>query len=99
MAHWAELDKDNIVLRVVVTDNDDANEGYDWLVETLGGKWVKTSYNTVGGVHLQNGEPFRKNYASPGYSFDETRDAFIPPKPEGDWILDEETCTWVEETE
>lgn len=95
MAHWAELDKNNIVLRVLVTNNEDSNEGYDWLIENLGGRWVKTSYNTYGGVHQLGGTPFRKNYAGIGYSYDEQRDAFIPPKPDGvGWILNEETCLW-----
>jgi hypothetical protein len=96
MAHWAEIDSNNIVLRVVVTDNNAENEGYDWLVETLSGTWVKTSYNTHGGKHKLGGEPFRKNYAGIGYTYDVQRDAFIPPKPEGEWVLDEETCLWVE---
>jgi len=94
MAHWAELDENNIVTRVVVGNNDDANEGYDWLVENLGGTWVKTSYNTFGGVHSLGGEPFRKNYAGIDFTYDENRDAFIPPKPFESWILDEETCLW-----
>ena len=94
MAHWAELDENNIVTRVVVGNNDDANEGYDWLVENLGGTWMKTSYNTYGGVHSLNGEPFRKNYAGIDFTYDENRDAFIPPKPFESWILDEETCLW-----
>lgn len=88
MAHWAEIDKDNIVIRVTVGDNNDPNgdEGYQWLVDNLGGTWIKTSYN--GNI--------RKNYAAIGYTYDEQRDAFIPPKPtEGDWVLDEETCRWL----
>jgi hypothetical protein len=87
MSHWAELDKNNIVLRVLVGDNNDPNgdEGYQWLINNLGGRWVKTSYN----------ENIRKNYAGIGYTYDETRDAFIPPKPkEGNWILNEDTCKW-----
>lgn len=95
MAHWAEIDENNTVIRVIVTNNDDSNEGYDWIVENLGGRWVKTSYNTVGGVHKLGGTPLRKNYAGIGYTYDEQRDAFIPPKPEGaGWILNEETCGW-----
>jgi len=70
MAHFAELDENNIVTRVLVTDNDFPNEGYDWLVENLGGRWVQTSYNAT----------IRKNFAGIGFSYDETRDAFIPPK-------------------
>lgn len=89
MAHWAELDENKTVLRVTVGDNADPNgdEGYQWLIDNLGGTWVKTSYNAA-----TNG--FRKNFAGIGYTYDETRDAFIPPKPFESWILDEETCKW-----
>jgi hypothetical protein len=85
MAHFAELDDNNIVIRVLVTDNEAPNEGYDWLVENLGGTWVKTSYNAN----------IRKNYAGIGYSYDEELDAFIPPKPFKSWLLDQESCLWV----
>jgi hypothetical protein len=85
MAHFAELDENNIVLRVLVTDNDYPNEGYDWLLETFGGAWVQTSYNAN----------FRKNFASIGFTYDSKRDAFIAPKPFESWELDEETCQWV----
>lgn len=98
MAHWAEIDENNIVLRVTVGDNNDPDEGYQWLVDNLGGTWVKTSYNTLGGVHKEGGIPLRKNYAGIGYTYDEERDAFIPPKPEGEWVLNEETCLWEEVT-
>jgi hypothetical protein len=84
MAHFAELDEDNIVTRVLVTDNDFPNEGYDWLVETFGGTWVQTSYNAT----------IRKNFAGIGFSYDQTRDAFIAPKPFESWLLNEETCNW-----
>ena len=87
MAHWAELDENNIVLRVTVGDNNDpaGDEGYQWLIDNLGGNWVKTSYN--GNI--------RKNFAGIGYTYDSARDAFIPPKPEeGEWILNEDTCIW-----
>ena len=86
MAHFAEIDENNIVLRVLVTDNNDPNgdEGYRWLLDNLGGTWVKTSYN--GNI--------RKNFAGIGYTYDEARDAFIPPKPFPSWILVESTCLW-----
>jgi hypothetical protein len=89
MAHWAEIDENNIVIRVLVGDNNDPNgdEGFSWLIENLGGTWVKTSYNAA-----TNG--FRKNYAGVGYIYDEARDAFIAPKPYDSWVLDEETCRW-----
>ena len=86
MAHWAELDENSIVLRVTVGSNDDPDEGYGWLIENLGGRWVQTSYNAT----------FRKNFAGIGFTYDEARDAFIPPKPEeGEWVLDEDTCQWL----
>ena len=95
MAHWAEIDNNNIVVRVLVTDNAQPDEGYQWLIDNLGGRWVKTSYNTYAGTHKLGGTPLRKNYAGIGYSYDEQRDAFIPPKPEGvGWNLNEETCLW-----
>lgn len=76
MAHWAELDDDNKVLRVLVGDNNDpaGDEGYSWLIENLGGTWIKTSYNAA-----TNG--FRKNYAGIGYTYDPIDDAFIAPMP------------------
>lgn len=94
MAHFAELDENNFVIRVLVTSNEMPNEGLDWLIDNLGGRWVKTSYNTRGNIHILGGEPFRKNYAGIGFFYDEELDAFIPPKPFDSWNLDEETCTW-----
>jgi hypothetical protein len=91
MSHWAELDENNIVLRVLVGDNNDPNgdEGYQWLIDNLGGRWVQTSYNGN----------FRKNFAGIGYTYDEIRDAFILAKPFESWVLDEETCQWKPPTE
>ena len=96
MAHFAELDNTNVVLQVLVTDNDDPNgdEGYQWLVDNLGGTWKKTSFNTLAGAHLLGGTPFRKNYAGVGFTYDAARDAFIPPKPYTQWVLNEDTCQW-----
>lgn len=85
MSHFAEIDEKNTVVRVLVGDNSAPNEGYDWFVEVLGGRWVQTSYNGT----------IRKNFAGIGYVYDEERDAFIPPKPFNSWILDEEKCIWV----
>jgi hypothetical protein len=86
MAHWAELDENNIVVRVTVGDNNDPNgdEGYQWLIDNLGGTWVKTSYNAT----------IRKKFAGIGDAFDEQLDAFISPQPYASWILNEETCQW-----
>ena len=69
--------------------------GVDFLTKLHGWAiWKQTSYNTVGGVHNNNGTPLRKNHAGIGYTYDETRDAFIPPKPFNSWILNEDTCNW-----
>lgn len=94
MAHFARIDENNLVVEVLVTDNNAPNEGYDWLIDTFGGRWVKTSYNTFGGVHSKGGEPLRKNYAGIGFFYDESLDAFIPPKPFDSWILNTESCLW-----
>ena len=83
MSHWAEIDENNIVLRVLVGNNSEPDEG-EAFMNSLGGTWVKTSYN--GNI--------RKNYAGIGYTYDAERDAFISPKPYASWILDEETCRW-----
>ena len=93
MAHFAELDSNNVVLRVIVVDNKDTSTaqgeekesiGIAFCERLLGGTWVKTSYN--GNI--------RKNYAGIGFSYDKDRDAFIPPKPFNSWVLDEGTCRW-----
>ena len=69
--------------------------GIDFLTKLTGYPlWKQTSYNTVGGFHNNNGTPFRKNHAGIGYIYDETRDAFIAPKPFNSWILNEDTCRW-----
>ena len=95
MAHWAEIDSDNIVTRVLVVA-DDKEDGQTFLAEDLGlgGTWKKTSYNTIGGVHANGGTPFRKNFAGIGFKFDATKDAFIPPKPFASWTLNATTCLW-----
>ena len=87
MSHWAELDSENKVIRVLVGDNNDpaGDEGYQWLIDNLGGTWIKTSFN--GNI--------RKNYAGIGYTYDEVRDAFIPPKPDDATGLNEDTCQWI----
>lgn len=87
MSHWAELDQNNIVLRVTVGDNNDPNgdEGYQWLLDNLGGTWVKTSYNGK----------IRKNFAGVGFIYDADRDAFIAPKPDNATGFDETTCQWI----
>ena len=95
MAHWAEIDSDNIVTRVLVVA-DDKEDGQKFLAEDLGlgGTWKKTSYNTLGGEHLLGGTPYRKNFAGIGFKFDAAKDAFIPPKPFASWTLNATTCLW-----
>jgi hypothetical protein len=97
MGHFAEIDNDNIVQRVIVAEQDFIDSG------AVGdaSNWVQTSYNTRGGIHYapNSNEPdgeiaFRKNYAGIGYTYDQTRDAFIAPKPFPSWNLDEDTCIW-----
>jgi hypothetical protein len=87
MAHWAELDDNNIVLRVTVGDNNDpaGDEGYEWLLNNLGGRWIKTSYNSN----------IRKHFAGIGMEYREDLDAFIPIKCHNEATLNEETCNWV----
>jgi len=92
MAHFAELDDNNIVLRVIVVSNDDAPDeaaGIEFCRGLLGGNWKQTSYNTRAGVHTSGGTPLRKNYAGVGYCYDEVRDAFIPPSPFPSWIVND----------
>ena len=71
---------------------DDGKE--DELSARTGEVYKQTSYNTVGGIHLQGGTPLRKNFAGIGFTYDYQRDAFIPPKPYPSWELNEETCQW-----
>ena len=86
MAHFAEIDNDNKVVRVLVVPDEQEHRGQDFLANDLGlgGNWIQTSYNAR----------IRKNYAGIGMSYDAARDAFIAPKPFDSWLLDEETCQW-----
>ena len=102
MAHFAKLDENNIVIFVTVGRDEDEDKELE-LSERTGNTYRRTSYNTRGGVHYdsQTNEPsadqskaFRKNYAGLGYSYDEARDAFIPPQPFASWVLNEDTCLW-----
>jgi hypothetical protein len=94
MAHYAFLDENNIVTEVI-TGKEEGNFNWEQQYGSFRGQLCKrTSYNTIGGVHQSGGTPFRKNYAGIGYSYDQTRDAFIAPKPFNSWILNEDTCIW-----
>jgi len=101
VSHFAKLDENNTVTFVTVGRQED-----DGLEEELNARtndvYRQTSYNTYGGVHYTDGEPsddqskaLRFNYAGIGFTYDETRDAFIPPQPYASWVLDEATCLWV----
>jgi hypothetical protein len=104
MASFAKIGLNGKVIEVLSVVNEvlhDANGveqesiGIDFLTKLTGWAiWKKTSYNTVGGIHKNGGTPFRKNHAGIGYTYDEDRDAFIPPKPYNSWILNEDTCLW-----
>jgi hypothetical protein len=92
MAHFAEIDKDNMVLQVIFVSNEDCLDngieseevGITFCTSLLGGTWVQTSYNAN----------FRKNYAGIGFVYDNARDAFISPQPFPSWLLNEDTCQW-----
>jgi hypothetical protein len=83
MSHWAEINENNIVIRVLVGDNNEPDEG-EAFMNSLGGTWVKTSYNGT----------IRKNFAGIGYTYDSSRNAFIPPACHTTAVLDEVTCLW-----
>lgn len=93
MAHFAELNADNVVTRVIVVANKDTADangvekeyiGAAFCEKLFGGTWKQTSYNNS----------FRKHYAGIGYTFNSDIDAFVPPKPYASWVLDEETANW-----
>lgn len=108
MAHFALLDENNVVVTVLVGRDEDEGREAELSART-GQVYKQTSYNTKNGIHYReiidedgnieivpSGKPqFRKNFAGIGYTYDEARDAFIPPKPtEGEYVLNEETCNW-----
>jgi hypothetical protein len=104
MAHFAKIGLNGKVIEVQSVVNEvihDANGveqeaiGIDFLTKLTGYPvWKQTSFNTFGGVHFLGGTPLRKNHAGTGYTYDEDRDAFIPPKPFKSWILNETSCLW-----
>jgi hypothetical protein len=95
MSHFAQV-MDNVVVQVIVAEQDFINSG------ALGdpAHWIQTSYNTRGGIHYgadgnpDGGVALRKNYAGIGYTYDQQRDAFIPPRPFDSWVIDENSCLW-----
>ena len=104
MASFAKIGLNNKVIEVHSVNNEvllDANGveqenlGIDFLTKLTGWAiWKQTSYNTIAGEHKLGGTPFRKNHAGKGFTYDEDRDAFIPPKPYNSWTLNETTCDW-----
>ena len=104
MASFAKIGLNSKVIEVLSVHNNelkDANgveqevNGIDFLTKLTGWSiWKQTSYNTLAGEHKLGGTPFRKNHAAIGYTYDEDRDAFIPPKPYPSWTLNETTCQW-----
>ena len=90
MAHYAKIDENNIVTKVLVIDEETVNSG------EFGNplSWIQTSYNTNEGQHSLGETPLRKNFAGVGMTYDKDRDAFIPIQPYPSWILDEDTCQW-----
>jgi hypothetical protein len=89
MAHFAKV-VDGVVTQVIVAEP----EFFQTFVDSSPGEWIQTSYNTYGNQHKLGGTPLRKNYAGIGFTYDRTRDAFIPPKPFASWLLNEDTCLW-----
>jgi hypothetical protein len=104
MASFAKIGLNNKVIEVQSVANEvlhDSNgveqevNGIDFLTKLTGWSiWKQTSYNTIGGVHKLGGTPLRKNHAGIGFTYDEDKDAFIPPKPYASWLLNETTCQW-----
>jgi hypothetical protein len=84
MAHFAEINGENIVQRVIVVPDEHEANGAAWCANLLGGTWIQTSYNAR----------IRKNYAGIGFTYDPARDAFISPQPYPSWVLNESTCRW-----
>ena len=106
MAHFAKINSDNVVVDVHVVDNSKllGEDGIELEANGIahlerhgaesGFNWKQTSYNTIAGVHILGGTPFRKNYAGKGYTYDVAKDAFIPSKIYPSWTLNEDTCQW-----
>ena len=93
MAHFAKLDENNVVVIVVYGRQEDDGKEAEISART-GDTYKQTSYNTLGGQHSLGKTPLRKNFAGVGYTYDASRDAFIPPKPYNSWVLNETTCMW-----
>lgn len=88
MAHYAEIDENSVVKRVIVADTQ------EWCENNLGGTWIQTSYNTHGGIHVLGGTPLRANYAGVGHIYDSVDDVFYAPQPYPSWTLNTSTYRW-----
>lgn len=101
MAYYALLNHKNVITKVITgVDEDSVDYNLEIVYQDLYKQVCKrTSYNTRKGVHLNGKTPFRKNFAGVGYTYDESKDAFIPPKPFDSWTLDENSCTWTAPSE
>jgi hypothetical protein len=95
MAHFAKIEN-NIVTNVIVISDNYQDVGQEFINNNLKleGTWLQTSYNTIEGVHVYGGTPFRKNFAGVGDIYDSERDAFYAPQPFPSWVLDEDKCIW-----
>ena len=91
MAHYAKVNNGKVE-QIIVAEADFFTNGK--FIDTTPGTWIQTSYNTKGNIHTLGGTPLRKNFAGIGYDYDQTRDAFIAPKPFNSWVLNEDTCLW-----
>jgi hypothetical protein len=96
MAYFAEIDENNIVVQVLITDDNDpkGDQGYQWLLDNLGGRWIKTCKDTFRNENPVTGIPIRGNYASVGMSYNEGLDVFLLEKPFPSWVLDETIMMW-----
>jgi hypothetical protein len=104
MGTYVQIDENNIVVNGLKVSEENETLGINFIINDLGfsGTWLKTSFNTLGGKHYNSDgtlsntqdKAFRKNYGNIGFTYDEQRDAFIPPKPYPSWILNEDTCQW-----
>jgi hypothetical protein len=96
MAHFALIDENNKVTRVMAVENAYEHRGEEFLSVdcNMPGRWIQTSRHTHRGQHYKGKEPLRMNYAGIGFTYDEQRDAFIPPKPFPSWTFNEDECSW-----
>lgn len=95
MAHYAFINETNVVVEVIIGRDETEADWEKYYGDLRGMTCLRTSYNTQAGIHLENGIPFRKNYAGIGYTYDANIDAFIPPQPSPACVFEEQTCVWI----